>query len=399
MEKRLKILFLTPRFPFPLIGGDRLKPYMTLKHMAENHDVTLVSLNHGGYPDQNFIKELTSLGLELFPIPLDPIKASMRTIPLTLLAGQPLEIAFYNHSLFGLRVERLLKERNYDLAFCFFMRTAEFIKNKPIRKVLMAEDCRTLYQKRSYEETNNTKQKLIRWWEYRKLLNYEPKTMEMFDTVTFVTIEDIEAMKQYTTVPNYMLLTNGTDIDKFSPNIDNSKRKGILFAGKMDIWANVLMVERIAKEIMPIVWQKFPDSELTLVGANPSKSILALASDRIKIHSNVPDMTPYLQSASMFLHPHSGGSGIQNKLLEAMSCACPVITTPTGMQGIPAVDGESILLGKSNQELAANVIRLIEDKEFAGQLGRAGREVIVNNLSWEAVYRQIDNVIEATMLR
>ncbi len=399
MEKRLKILFLTPRFPFPLIGGDRLKPYMTLKHLAEKHDVTLVTLNHGGYPNKSNIDEITSLGLELFPIPLDPVKASMRTIPLTLLAGQPLEIAFYNHSLFGLRVDRLLKERNFDIAFCFFMRTAEFIKNKSIKKVLMAEDCRTLYQKRSYEETTNPKQKLIRWWEYRKLLNYEPKTMEMFDTVTFVTNEDIEAMKQYTTVPNYMLLTNGTDIDKFSPNTDNSKRKGILFAGKLDIWANVLMVERIAKEIMPIIWQKIPVAELTLVGANPSKAILAMASDRIKIHSNVPDMTPYLQSASMFLHPHSGGSGIQNKLLEAMSCACPVVTTPTGKQGIPAVDGESILLGKSNQELAANVIRLIEDKEFAGQLGNAGREVIVNNLSWEAVYRQIDNVIEATMLR
>jgi glycosyltransferase involved in cell wall biosynthesis len=223
--------------------------------------------------------------------------------------------------------------------------------------------------------------------------------MEMFDTVTFVTLEDIEAMKQYTKVPNYMLLTNGTDIDKFSPTVDYPNRNGILFAGKLDIWANVLMVERIAKEIMPIVWQKYPETELTLVGANPSKSILALASDRIKIHSNVPEMTSYLQSASMFLHPHSGGSGIQNKLLEAMSCACPVVTTPTGMQGIPAVDGDSILIGRSNYDLAVNVIKLIEDKEYAAQLGIAGREVIVNNLSWEAVYRQIDNVIEATMLR
>ena len=125
---------------------------------------------------------------------------------------------------------------------------------------------------------------------------------------------------------------------------------------------------KIAKSIMPLVWKKFPDAELILVGANPSKSILSLQSERIKIHKNVPDMKPYLQSAQVFIHPHSGGSGIQNKLLEAMSCECPVVTTQTGKQGIPAVDGDSIMIGNSDKELADNVIKILSDRKYAAEI-------------------------------
>lgn len=394
----MRILFLTPRFPFPVVGGDRLKPYKVLSHLGKNYKTTLVTFYQGQKIPDEYKEEIEKLGVELFVVYLDPIKAGLRTLPLTLFSNQPLEIAYYNQPEFGFLVEKLTKERKFDLAFAFFMRTAEYLKHLPVKKILMAEDCRVLYQKRSYEESKNIKQKLIRYWEYKKLSSYEPKIVEYFDAVTFVTNNDIETMKLENPAGNYRLLTNGTDTDYFVPPQNPDKRKGILFSGKLDIWANILMIERIVKDIFPMIKQKVPEATLSIVGSNPPKRIESLESDSITLHKNVPSMLPFLQESQLFLHPHSGGSGIQNKLLEAMSCACPVVTTNTGIQGIPVKHLESVLIGKSNEEMAELSVQLLRDKDFALKIGESARKVILENLSWKRVFQMLDELIEEVVL-
>lgn len=390
----MRILFLTPRFPFPVVGGDRLKPYKVLSHLARNHRTTLVTFYQGHNLPDEYREEIEKLGVELFVVYLDPIKAGLRTIPLTLFSNQPLEIAYYNQPEFGYLVEKLVKERNFDLAFAFFMRTAEYLKHLPIKKILMAEDCRVLYQKRSYEESKNIKQKLVRFWEYKKLSEYEPEIVNFYDIVTLVTNNDIESMKLENPNGNYRLLTNGTDTEYFVPPENSERRNGILFSGKLDIWANVLMIEKIVNEIFPLVKEKVPQAKLKIVGSNPSKWIQSLESDSISIHKNVPTMLPYLQESELFLHPHSGGSGIQNKLLEAMSCACPVVTTKTGIQGIPVLNGESVLIGDTPEELANHTVSMLTNKELAKLMGYKSRKVILDNLSWDRVFKMLDDIID-----
>jgi glycosyltransferase involved in cell wall biosynthesis len=273
------------------------------------------------------------------------------------------------------------------------MRTAEYIKNRKFKKILMAEDCRVLYQKRSYEQSRNLKQKVIRFWEYKKLMVYEPQIVNSFDIVTLVTDNDIEAMQKNNPTANYRLLTNGTDIHHFQKPKEDKTRNGILFIGKLDVWANVLMVENIVNNILPIIKKEIPEVQLYIIGSNPPKRIQRLETKDIHIIPNVPDVVPYLQSMALFLHPHFGGSGIQNKLIEAMACGCPVVTTPTGIQGIPAQENIHVLIGTSPIELAKNTVRLLKDKEFAKYIGCNARELILNTHSWEAVYDATDKII------
>ena len=394
MEHRLKILFLTPRFPFPIIGGDRLKPYKLLEHLGKYHDVTLITWKQGDKMTSTLLNEITSMNIKVVVLPLDPIKAGLRALPLTLFAGFPLEIAFYNQPEYSLTVDKLLKNEKFDLAFSFFIRTAEYLKDKDIKKILIAEDCRTLYQQRSYLETSNIIQKLTRWWEYRKLRKYEPEIVNHFDVVSLVTNDDIEAMKVRNDKANYRKLTNGTDTKRYIPPETGTKREGILFASKMDIWANVLMIQRIVNDIYPGIIREVPGTILNFVGANPSKYINSLASDSIKITPDVPDMKPFLQTAQLFLHPHSGGTGIQNKLLEAMSCGCPVVTTPTGIQGIPATHGKDVMIGKNNRELTEHAITLLKNPELANEIGNNARKLMEEFFSWDVIYKELDKIIE-----
>ncbi len=393
-NKRLKILFLTPRYIYPVIGGDRLKPYNILKHLAAKYDVTLVSFYHGGNPPDEYIQEVEKLGVELFSVPLKPLTAGLRAVAFNI--NKPLEIGFYTQPAYDKVVRELVAGRDYDLAFSFFMRTAEYLKDLPIKKILMAEDCRTLYQKRSFETSSSIKQKIIRGWEYHRLKKYEPRIVDKFDITTLVTNHDIQAMQKRNSEARYRLLTNGTDINLFKPN-DSVKRDGILFAGKFDVWANELMVKDIVDNIMPIVHKSKPEAIMNLVGADPTSSVIAMASDKVKLHANMPEMIPYLQKARVFLHPHNGGSGIQNKLLEAMACGCAVVTTPTGIQGIKAEHGKNVLVGRNSEELARHTIDLLQNDELALEISKNARKLIVDTHSWEAVYAATDKIIEELM--
>ncbi|MER3330048.1 MAG: glycosyltransferase, partial [Candidatus Kapaibacterium sp.] len=160
--------------------------------------------------------------------------------------------------------------------------------------------------------------------------------------------DDIKLMRKLNPNANYHLLSNGVDVEKFIPD-EKQERKDLLFTGKLDVWANELMINRLVNEIFPLVKKEFPKIKLVLAGANPSKAISKLETDDVEIHSNVPEIVSYLQKAAVYVHPHYGGTGIQNKLLEAMSTGCPIVTTTTGNQGIYATDGEEIMIAESSE--------------------------------------------------
>ena len=116
--------------------------------------------------------------------------------------------------------------------------------------------------------------------------------------------------------------------------------------------------------------------------------------DDIEIHSNVPEIVSYLQKAAVYVHPHYGGTGIQNKLLEAMSTGCPIVTTTTGNQGIYANDGEEIMIAESSEEFAMKVIKLLKDKQLSEKISKNAREYIIRTHSWQIIYDQCDAVIK-----
>ncbi len=394
--KRHKILFLTPRFPYPIIGGDRLKPNRILSHLAQRHEVTLVSFNQGGQPPKSYFTAVEELGVRVIDVPLNPMIAGARTIA-GMFGKKPLEILYYTQPEFRSVVTKLLRVNNFDLAFAFFMRTAEYLRNIPMKKILMAEDCRTLYQRRSYEESESLKQRMIRRWEWQKLRKYEPEIVNHFDITTLVSEADIESMKRQNPKAEYRLLSNGTDIDCFTPPHNGSVRQNIIFSGKLDIWANQLMLKTIVGRILPEIRKEFPDIELDIVGAKPPQSVMAYKDKGINIYPDVPEMKPYLQKAALFIHPHNGGSGIQNKLLEAMACGCPVVTTPTGNQGINGRHGKELMIGTTPKELAGHAIMLMKQQKLAKIISDNGRKLICRNHSWQVVYDSLDEIISDVM--
>lgn len=388
----MTLLFLTPRYPWPLIGGDRIKSYYLLRHLATTHRVILVSFSHRNAATDEQLNAIRALGVEVHSVQLHPLQSAVASVR-TFWTREPIEIAFYTRPEFKRVVDSILATTHVDVGIAFFMRTAEYIRqNRSMRKILIAEDCRVEYQTRSMRASKSFPQRLIRWWEILKLRKYESDVIDDFDAVTYVSAEDVAAMRRMKASSKYTIVTNGVDLERFSFNADHSNRSGVLFMGKLDVHANELMVNTIVEQIMPLVRKVIPKAVATIVGASRT-SKGRVDTEGVHYTGAVPDGVPYMHDAAVFLHPHAGASGIQNKLLEAMAAGCAVVTTNSGLQGIEGVHGIHCLVFSNPTEAAEHVIRLLNNPDERATLAANARKLMEDTHSWDLVNRQIDSVI------
>jgi glycosyltransferase involved in cell wall biosynthesis len=154
-----------------------------------------------------------------------------------------------------------------------------------------------------------------------------------------------------------------------------------------------MMAMSIAKELFPKIRAMFPNLELTIVGSGPGKAIRDLASESIHIHADVKNIEDYFYEAAIFLHPHKGASGIQNKALQALAMGCALITTESGKQGIPIVHGVHAFIAKNEDEMSEYAIQLLQDDAKRIAMAQEGRRLIEENFSWSAIFVQLDSIM------
>jgi glycosyltransferase involved in cell wall biosynthesis len=394
IESRRKVLFLSHRFPFPPIGGDRVKAYHLLRHLMEIADVDLIALDEAGTAE-NSRPELSKLHKSTV-VPFHKTGAALRILG-SLATSTPIEFAYYRSPEMQREVDVALASNSYDLVIAFFLRTAGYLA-KPLSaaKLLIAEDARIILQERASEKFELTPQYLVRKLDAGKLKRYEPETMSTgFDKVTFVAKEDeSRILAEAPTLPTD-ILTNGVALEDF-PFYAGERKDEILFAGHLGVYHNVLMVERLLKQVFPMIRKLSPATKLLIVGKEPSESMrkLVSATAGAELHPNVPSMLPFLHRAKVFLHPQTVGAGIQNKLLEAMAAGIPVVSTPVGVSGIEGlIDGEHALVRTTDDALAQAAIVLLTNGTIASQLAHSARSMIESRWTWEHVYAKLDSII------
>jgi glycosyltransferase involved in cell wall biosynthesis len=170
-----------------------------------------------------------------------------------------------------------------------------------------------------------------------------------------------------------------------------------LFTGALSFPPNAAAARFLASEILPRVRGAVPDARLMIAGRSPRADVRALAGEPgVSVHSDVPDLRPYLSAAGVFACAMTTGTGIKNKLLEAMACAAPVVATSRACQGLAVRDGVELLIADGAAAFAAAVQRVLTDAALAARLGAAGREYVVAQHSWadvaaryEALYEEV----------
>lgn len=240
--------------------------------------------------------------------------------------------------------------------------------------------------------------RMLTWFELGRTERYEGWLVGRFQHVLVTSPVDREAflsLRRSSMDPGRIsVVGNGVDLGYFAPgNPVERDHAELVISGKMSYHANITMALHFADEILPLIWKHNPEVRLVIVGKDPSREVMALARDpRISVTGTVDALPPYLQRATVAVAPIAYGVGIQNKVLEAMACATPVVTTPQAVSALQAVPGKDVLVGESPQAFAEVVIDLLDHPELRREIGAAGRRYVERYHAWPSIAGRLEEV-------
>lgn len=383
------ILFVLPRFPLPTDKGDKLRAWEQIKVLSKNYKVYVICFHEASNPISISQKEEIAAYIEelrLFPIgKWDMIWAGLRMIFRKL----PFQVGYYYHPWFNKELQHFIASVQPDILFYQLIRVAPYgISNPNITTVLDYMDCMShnVYLRLATEKG------LLKWFwqlEYKRLLRYEAEVNTYFNYRCIISERDRNMLPQ-AAGDKVEILSNGIDTHKFIPS-NSEKKTDILFVGNLSYKPNIEACVWLVDEILPHLHNKGIFPSVKLVGSSPDKRIYKLKESKgVEVFANVPDTVPYYQDAKIMAAPMRINTGQQNKILEAMSCACNVITTKNANDGIQAPENTLIVANDTE-----SFVKAIEEV-LAGRIDKAAeaRLFVEQHFSWQAHTEQYFSSIQ-----
>ena len=392
------LLYLVHRLPYPPNKGDKVRSYHLLRHLAAGHRVFLGTFIDDP-DDAVHVDTLRPLCADLCALRLDPRWAKVRSLN-ALLSDEALTQRYYRDARLFSWVERIVRNNQIDAAVIFSSAMAQYVEDIPRLPLLV-----DFVDVDSAKWTQYAPQH--RWpmsWIYRRegkrLLAYERQLAARADRSFFVTENESQLFRSMAPECAIRIETmeNGVDSNYFAP--DRSRPSPfadgeipLVFTGAMDYWPNIDAVVWFVETVLPALLEKFPRLKFHIVGRSPAPAVQLLAGERIAVTGTVPDVRPYLQHAAAVVAPLRVARGIQNKILEAMAMARPVVAAESCVAAIDASPGSDLLAASEPEDYRQALEALLADPERARQIGDAGRQRVVARYSWEAHMAGIDRYL------
>jgi glycosyltransferase involved in cell wall biosynthesis len=397
--RRPRILILTPRFPYPVIGGDRQRIFRLCKALATHYDVDLLSL-------------CESAAERDFEIPNDGVFKTVRRVllprwrswlncGLAVFSRMPLQVAYYRSADFRNAAHRMIE--GCDAVIGHLIRTADVAASLDRVRVLEMTDAISLTYERSRQHFNPLSlRSVVHFVEARRVARYERAAMSKFDLCVFVSDVDrrfLLANAEQEAAASTMVCTMGVDAAlaarSYAPD-----GKTIIFIGNMTSYQNADAVDHFLRDIFPRVLDVRPDARLRIVGRIDAKLKAHLSSRRaVDVTGEVPDVGLAAKGASIGVCPVRIGAGVQTKLLEYMALGLPAVTSPVGLEGIDATPDVDLLVAQSPNEFAQRVCDVLSDAGLASRLSISARNFVGSRHSWDATFVPLIGFLDERLRR
>lgn len=391
----LRILFVSPYLPSLI----RVRPFNLIKYLAERgHQITLLALVPPAEAEPDpaalpaWCHRIKTAALPRRRIALNALQA--------IFSRTPFQAAYSRSPEMARLIRQTLAEDTFDVAHVEHLRGAELspaITGLPI--VFDSVDSITLLFERTLQAGPSLKSRLLARLDLARTRHYESQLVDRFERVLITSPQDKAAMEKISAparTNRIVVLPNGVDLDYFTPLDLPREPETVVFSGKMSYHANEAAALDLATQIMPLVHQRLPQARLVLVGKDPTAKMMALTQDpRITVTGTVPDLRPWLAQAGVSVSPMRYGVGIQNKILEAMAMATPVITTSHSLAALQVQDGRDLLTADSPQATAEAIVALLTDPARQRHIGEAGRAYVEACHNWRTVAQKLEAVYQS----
>ena len=391
----MRLMIVASRFPYPLDKGDQLTVFRMIKHFGRRHQIALVTFLEPGQTleDRSHFEDSVEA---VYTVPLSLPWAYWRCA-IGVFSRRPLQACYFRAPEMTALLSRAVEEFQPDILYAHLIRMGEYVlahrAQQPI--VLAMQIAMTLQYRRLAQFRRQPFERILNGVELYKVQRYEPWIAAQYDRCLLISPADAQAIGG--SLDNVFFSPHGVDFAHFSPRPDRSAERGrIVFSGNMGFPANVDAVCYFVEEILPLIRAQLPDVTLAIVGTRPARAVRRLAQDpAITVTGRVPDLRPWLDQAEVAIDPLRIGAGLQNKVLEGMAMAKPMVVTSIANEGIGAQRNVHLLVADSPDAFAAAVVGLLRDPEQAAALGMRARRFIEQNWSWQKHF----DVLEAELVR
>ena len=387
-QPRPRLAVVTPRFPFPLNKGDRLRIHHQLKVLQAHFDIDLHCLTFRRIPEAE-LDAVRDRCQTLTLYRLHPVKALIR-MGWALFSRRPFQVLLFTERRLVRRMRASILAQHPDVLLAQMVRTAEYVKDlDAVPHVLDIMDTLHAGAEREAEKAPFWKRPLL-LEEGRRLLRYEHRVHHYFDACTIISRQDRDLLPHPDRHGVY-IVPNGVDTDHFNPEAEvqpldwSTPDFDVAFCGNMGYAPNIVAARFLVDEIAPAFETRTGRPlRILLCGAQPAAAVLALRQDHVTVVADVPDIRSAYLAAPVFAAPMLVNTGLQNKLLEALALERACVTTPRALSAMDVDVQGAVRSADDADEFAAHIADLLEAPEATAAMGRTGRNVVQQHFGWKA---------------
>ena len=387
--KRVSIVIITSRFPFPLEKGDKLRIYHQIKDLSNYYDLFLISINTETKVNHRQINELKKYCRKVFIIKLSVIDRIINIIK-AWINKEPLQIGYFYSKKAHKKVKYIIDEIQPNWIYSQLIRTSKYTQAYENNII----DYMDTFSK-GIERRIHTFPRIIQPFIRREFYitqKYETDIFSHFKHHTIITENDRNFIK-HTNNHKINIVPNGVDTHYFKEKAKQNKKFDLVFVGNMNYPPNIEAAIYLCEEILPII-QKKQTCTVLIGGTNPNKRVKKLASNNITISGWVEDIRDVYSTGRLFVAPMFIGTGLQNKLLEAMSMGIPCITTQLANRALLANESE-IIIKNDAQGFADACINLLKNKKKYQEISIKGRSFVQKKYDWRNMNQKLRQIFNS----
>ncbi|MDB5668638.1 MAG: family PEP-CTERM/XrtA system glycosyltransferase [Alphaproteobacteria bacterium] len=392
-----EILFLAHRIPFPPDRGDKIRSWHVLKHLAGLARVHLACFADHAADEDQLDGLRHALGDRLGDVHVE-VRRTPRFIAAAraFATGKPLSLTLFDSPRMRSFVAERLADSRVSAVYAFSGQTAQFVPEKARQRFVMDFVDMDSAKFEAYADAGGLLAP-IHSREARILSAFERQVAARADACLFVSEAEAGLFRTRSGASNVHALANGIDSGHFAPDAafprlaaaERGEGPLLLFTGQMDYRPNVDAVRWFAAEVLP----RLPSARFVIAGRNPTAEVKSLAGARITVAGEVRDMRSWLAAADVVVAPLRIARGIQNKVLEAMAMARPVVASPAAFEGIEAEQARDLVVANDAEAMAREIERLLASPDRAATLGAAARRRAVADYGWDSRLAPLESLI------
>jgi sugar transferase (PEP-CTERM/EpsH1 system associated) len=386
----MKLMVCTSRVPYPLDKGDKLRAYYQIKELSKKHEIYLCCLNNEALSPETH-SELNKYCKEVHIFQLNKVSIFINLL-LSVFTVHPLHVAYFYNRRHKASIQKIHDNIQPDRILCQLIRMAPYVISLSSKKCIDFMDVFSVGIKRRAKKSKLFL-KPVFYYEAFKLKRYEVRCARLFDAQCIISEAD-KHLLPLIEKGEIKVIANGVDFDFFKKSTTETiKKYDLVFVGNMSYAPNILAAEFLANQIMPALCEIMPTAKLLLAGTNPDKKVKALATKQIVVSGFIKDIRDAYNQAHLFIAPMQIGTGLQNKLLEAMAMEIPCITSPLAAKGIKA-SSDSLRCGSSITEYVDHILALLNNPAEKNKQVSNALLFVKKKYHWRQICNDLDKMLQ-----